>query len=359
MDDLPVIRWTRPDEKGMFTYSYSIVESILTCPVYGLTRYYQRKYYPTKRVIPLEAGSAMHEVFAGIRLWQLWRRQDLYQHFLYHGIRLFNTKEYPTRFNELLEAMKRSRDERSELMDFVFKIINTGEFYDDPSDRARTIANMEESSMRYVDEMMERMDAAPVWVEDVENPAAQVGIEIPFDIIVEWRGRKLRYIGTIDGVVAQVKYPGTAMIDENKTAARLDQAWRQSFEVKSQPTGYCYVGKLITGLEIFKARIIGIKIKQTRSEEDFQAFIVERRDHQLIDWVRSLFFADDLTQLYGADPIDAPQFTHSCNRYFRPCAFIDLCSADPEDKRDIYENSLVVAPLTPSQQRVMENYNDK
>lgn len=349
-----IIRWTLPEEKHLFAFSYSIVESILTCPVYGLIRYYKRKYYPTRRNVPLEAGSQMHEVFAAIRLWQLWRKQDLRKHFEYHGARLFNSKEKPTRFQDAFRRMDDSP--RDELLSFCYKIINSGDFYDDPDDRMRTIANMEESTIRYVDEMMARMKpgnraAAKVWVADVNDPTAPVGIEQTLDVIVEWKGQKIRYIGTIDGLMIQYDFPDAIMVDENKTASRLDEAWREAWKVKSQPTAYLYMAKLLTGMPGTKVRILGIKIKQTRSAEDFDAFIEERSDYQLADWARSLLFCAKIVADYGEQPLDAPQFTHSCNRYFRACTFVDLCAAEPEDREDIYNDSMIEAPLTPSQER--------
>jgi len=350
MDDTISIRWTAPEEKHLFQYSYSIMESILTCPVYGLIRYYKRKYYPTKRQLPLEAGSAMHDVFAATRLWQLYRKQNLPEHFMFHGKRLFNTKDAPTRFENCWKVIKGSP--RDELLSFCYKILNSTDYYDDPEDRVRTIANMEETTTRYVDEMLDRMDANPIWVSDVADPTAPVGIEIPFDIMVTWRGKSLRYIGTIDGIVCQAKFPGTAMLDENKTASRLDEAFRESFEVKQQPNAYILVAKMLSGLEVTKARILGVKLKQTRSAEDFLPFIVERHEHDFRSWAKSLFFCNDIVERFGDDPVDAPKFTHSCNRYFRACSFVSLCAAEPEDARDIYENSMIEAPLTPSQQAV-------
>ena len=343
--ELPTIRWTRDDEKNQFAYSYSIVEAILTCPVWGLTRYYKRKYWPTKRQMALEAGSQMHEIFAAVRLWQLYRRQGLYQHFRFHAIRLFGED----RLNACWKTNANS--ERDELLHFAFHILNSGEFYDDPDDRIRTIANMEETTIRYVDEMMTRMPESPIWVADRNDPTAPVGVEQVFDVMVTWKGRSARYVGTIDGIIAK---PGnTMMVDENKTASRLDDVWRSTYQVKSQPTGYIFVGRLLTGLEGNKVRMLGIKVKQTKSQEDFYPFIEEREPYQLVDWARSLFFACDLVERYGDDPITAPQFTHACNRYFRACAFLELCAAEPEDRRDMYDNSMVEAPLTPTQEAIL------
>jgi hypothetical protein len=343
--ELPTIRWTEPHEKDQFGYSYSIVEAILTCPVWGLTRYYKKKYWPTKRQMALEAGSQMHEVFAAVRCWQLWRVQGLYQHFRFHAIRLFGEE----RLNACWKTNEKSP--RDELLHFVFHILNSGEFYDDPDDRIRTIANMEETTIRYVDEMMARMKDNPIWVADRNDPTAPVGIEQVFDVMVTWKGKSVRYLGTIDGITQLSS--NDVQVDENKTASRLDEVWRTTFQVKQQPTGYIFVARLLTKLWSERARIIGIKIKQTKSQEDFYPFIEEREAYQFVDWARSLFFAADLVERYGDDPITAPQFTHSCNRYFRACAFTELCAASPEDRRDMYENSMVDAPLTPTQEAVL------
>lgn len=346
MGDEISIRWSTPDDAHMFQYSHSIVESILTCPVYGLIRYYKRKYYPTKRQMPLEAGGAMHDVFAAVRLWQLLRKQDLPGHFHFHGGRLFGQDRMAASFHQM-------RDPRDELLSFTYRILNSGDFYDDPDDRVRTIANMEETTTRYVDEMMRRMDDNPIWVADPFEATAPVGIELPFDIVVTWRGKSLRYIGTLDGIVEPVKYPGMGMLDENKTASRLDEAFRNSFEVKHQPNAYILVARMLTKLEIEKARILGIKIKQTRSAEDFLPFIVDRQEHNFQHWARTLFFCSEIVERFGEDPLQAPQFTHSCNRYFRACSFIELCAAEPEDQYDIFMNSMVEAPFTPSQEALM------
>ena len=348
-DDIKLY-FTPPELKAQFAYSHSIMEGILTCPVFGLIRYYKRRQYPSKRQLALEAGSAMHSVFAAVRLWQVYRKQKLEGHWLHHGPRLFNTEDFPTRFEDAFKPMTNPRDE---LMSFCFSILNTTGYYDDPDDTYRTLQNMEQTTIRYVDEQLIKMDDNPIWIEDPNDPQSRIGIEQHFDVIVEWKGKRIRYIGTIDGIVCQRRYPNTAMVDENKTSARLDEAWKRSFDTKSQPTGYVYVAKLLTGLEVTKTRILGVKIKQTRSNEDYLPFITDRQDYQLVDWARSLFFADELVERYGDDPITAPQFTHACNRYFRPCSLIDLCAASPEDREEIYHNSMIEAPLTPSQEAVL------
>jgi hypothetical protein len=42
-----------------------------------------------------------------------------------------------------------------------------------------------------------------------------------------------------------------------------------------------------------------------------------------------------MARQYEGNPYDAPKYTHSCNRYFRPCSFIPFCDADDEEQRTI------------------------
>jgi hypothetical protein len=242
------------------------------------------------------------------------------------------------------------------LINFCFQILNSGEFYDDPSDTTRTLANLETTIIRYVDDRLPNMERNPIWVADRKDPTALVGIEIVYDVIIEYQGRSCRYIGTIDGICLPTNLNGEFMVDDNKTASRLDETWRKSWNVKNQPNGYIAAARLITGLSGDHFRVIGIKVKQTRSAEDILAFIDTRTPAQMQDWVRSTFQAVDFVEQYKDNPLLAPQFTHSCSRYFRPCAFIDLCGAEPEDREYIL-GTMVEAPLSPSQLALQERYS--
>lgn len=328
-------------DKSLPYYSHSIAEAITTCPKWGLIRYKQRKYFKSSyRAVALEAGSAMHDVFAAFRLWQVGRLQGLHEHFEHHGYRLFGE-------NRMVDCWSPRTDPREECLNFCFKILNTGDFYDDPSDNVRTMSNMEDTTIRYVDTMLQQADRNPVWIKDVTDPVADIGIELAFDMVVD---DAIRYIGTIDGLSQR---PSTVRLEENKTASRLDEAWRESFRVKFQPTGYTVAARLITGIDdINESKIIGVKLKQTRSHEDMLTFTEYRDDEAIARWYDYLFFVHRLCEEYADKPLDAPQFTHSCNRYFRPCGFIDLCSASREDQLDMYD-SMETTPLSPSEEAIL------
>lgn len=334
------VRLATDADKHLPYYSHSIMEAILTCPKWGLIRYKDRKYFKsTYRALALEAGSQMHEVFAALRLWQLRRIQNLEDHFRVHSTRIFGS--------DRVEACFRMKpNHRDEALSFCFEILNSGEFFDDPNDNIRTMANMEETTVRYVDEMMRVMDRNPIWVQSATDPVALVGIEIPFDIVVD---EIIRFIGTIDGICVHLS---GVRLEENKTASRIDDAYRKSFMVKFQPTGYTIAGRLITNVSITQTKVIAIKIKQSRSPEDFVPFVEHRDEESFIQWHNTLMFCHELTERYKNNYLNAPMFTHSCNRYFRPCGFIDLCAASMEDQKMMYE-SMETTPYSPSEAAII------
>jgi hypothetical protein len=326
-------------------YSHSIMEAILTCPKWGLIRYRDRKYYKSQyRALALEAGSAMHEVFSALRLWQLNTLQNHEAHFRFHGERLYGLDRFQA-------AWRKKPNHRDEALSFCFEILNSGDYYDDPSDNVRTMANMEETTIRYVDEMLAMMPRNPIWVQDERDATALVGVEIPFDIVVD---EKIRFIGTIDGVTFDGE---RTRLEENKTASRLDEAWREAFRVKFQPTGYTVAGRLLTSDETLEqTKVIGVKLKQSRSVEDFLSFVEHRDDESFKQWYQTLMFCHELAERYQNNSIDAPMFTHSCNRYFRPCGFIDLCCATREDQLMMWEG-METTPLSPSEAAILEKYS--
>lgn len=342
-------RLTTKDDLHLPYYSHSIMTAINTCPKWGIIRYKKKLYFrQASRAMALEAGSAMHEAFAALRLWQLYRLQNLYEHFLFHGKRLFNTIEEPNRFENCIANFQKS-DPRDEALNFLYEILNSGTFYDDPRDRIRTIGNMEETLVRYVDELWPTMKNNPIWVEDPLDPTALVGIEIPFDMVID---NALRYIGTIDGICQR---PEQLRIEENKTASRLDEAWRNSFDVSAQPTGYMVAARALTGQSVDTSRVIGVKVKQTKSNEDMLVFSVDRSESQIASWYRTLLYTHRVATEFVDEPLLAPEFTHSCNRYFRSCAFTPLCSSDMDDQEAMLE-SMEPAPPSPSEERILEKW---
>lgn len=348
------LRLTTPADLHLPYYSHSIVEAINTCPRWGIIRYIERRYFASQyRAMALEAGSAMHDVFAAFNLTQLayvQSRPDLAER---EADRIFSKiDESGTLTVAPWRGVIRFDLKRDSLRDIFlencFKTLHhLSDFYDDPDDRIRTIANMESTTIRFVDEQLPLIDRSSVYISDDDS---LVGIEIAFDMVVDDR---LRFIGTIDRISR--RSDNRIRNREYKTASRLDEAFRRAFMVKSQPTGYILATQLLTGEPCTESDIIGIKIKQTRSHEDYLSFTEAREDHHFRQWYRTLIFTHELVESYRGRALEAPQFTHSCNRYFRPCGFVDLCAADEDDAEMIYE-AMEVTPLSPSEENTKKQW---
>lgn len=340
-------RLTTASDLHLPYYTHSMMEAVSMCPKWGIIRNVLRLYYrSTYRSMALEAGSAMHDVFAGFRLWTLFRYQSLPEHFKFHGKRLFGLQ----RFTNCWEERKEPEDE---LLAFLFNLLNTSGFYDDPDDKIRTMSNLETSTIFYVRRLMSTIEKNPVWVQDRNDPSSLVGIEVPFDIVIN---EELRVIGMIDGIADRGEY---VRPEENKTASRLDDAWREAWRVKHQVVGYKVATGVVTARPINdETRIIGMKLKQTRSHEDMVDFTEYRDVDAVADWERTLYFIHEVVSKYRDAPLDAPMFTHSCNRFFRPCGFVDLCSGSRDDQEDILA-SMEQTDLSPSEQAILSQYGEK
>ena len=297
----------------------------------------------------LEAGEAMHQVFAAIRCWQLWKVQGLKEHAYEAANRVFGKE----RWSHLVGEIPTGYDDIDALKQLAMSTLHTSGFDDDPSDNTRTITNMELASMVYIDERMPYFANWPVWVADPKDPRAPVGIEQVFDVMLEYEdGYLIRFIGTIDGIADNARNTGF-LLEENKTAARLDDAWRFSFDMKFQPTGYMAAGMALFGIPITNARVYGLKIKPTHRGEDFHALPVSRDASAFLHWGNWVRYNENLLRRYATNWEFAPRFTHSCNRFFRPCALIPFCADTPQGRVEEFER-MVPAEPSPSERAISD-----
>lgn len=335
------------------TYDNTKLVAVSTCPVYGLVRYEHHKTFnKASRAIPLEAGALMHDVFAWVRLCTLMKQTagvsftmaqwgSMFDH---HMRRLFGDK----RAAEIMAGME-LRDVLVDHLAFTkaaaINVLNSGTFYDDPGDRRRTLTNMEEAALAYVDRWNWKL---PVWQQNPDDPTGLVGIELPFDIVVDVQDYhahdvhvdqlRFRYTGKIDGI--HQTEDGEIILGENKTASRVDDAWSMAFATNSQITGYCLAASLIADATVKKAVLHGITIPLPRSY-DYGGIVTEhlsRRAFHFDRWVHWLLYCVNIYETYRNHPLEAPMFTHSCNRYFRPCAFLPLCDSDDAERGAIFES---------------------
>lgn len=350
------LRMSTPDDMHLPVYDNTKLVAMNTCPTWGILRYQMHRTLPgSGRAMALEAGTVMHEVFAMIRLLTLFsnnHHENIPEIVKHHLIRIFKD-----RGGDLYNLF--SDGEIGDIYELAntaaIQVIETSGFYDDPSDRRRTINNLILCASHYI----QHWDfSTQIWVRDLNNPTSDIGVEIAFDTTAElhhlYGSNYFRLTGIIDGISVSQTSEGQLIIEENKTASRLGDAWSMPFHINSQPTIYLLAASAFTKQEVNHARIIGLAIPIPKSSAAMPMIVerVTRKIHHYQDFVAWLFHTIDMYERYQDNPHAAPRFTHSCNRYFRPCSFIPFCDADPEEQKQMIENDFVENVWTPLEAKV-------
>lgn len=345
---------TDEDRQTLTRYTNSSLIAMNTCPTWAIVKdQMQLGYASTSRAMALEAGAAMHEVFAAVRLWQLWkydipRLAPGTDHTIltnYHGKRLFGEDRWLDMLGQVPDGAA-VEDERTVCLNFCLQALYSSGFYDDPNDNRRTMSNLEEAAIMYIDRW--DFNKYPIWIRDINDPESDVGIEIKFDVVIEYTfeeqlpdhilsdgpppRKSYLYSGTLDGL--QIRND-ELIIGENKTASRLDEAWRQSFEMSSQITGYALAATVFAQQPVSRGVVWGVQIPLPKSYE-YGGLVVEhvtRESFKTERWFDWFLYTVQQYERYHNDPHGAPKFTHSCNRYFRPCSMIPFCASDDEEQK--------------------------
>lgn len=339
------IRVTTEEDRALLGehnwYDYSKTSDIAQCPTYGIvTHSLGKRMKGSGRQMALEAGSAAHEVFCASRILQL-VDQGFIQHAEYHGMQLFGE----TRFEQMLEHLS-TVDERKRRFDFCLEALYSSGFTDDDMDKKRTIGNIEETCMVYLDEY--DYDRFPVWVSDPDDPTSMVGAENGIDIVVEFtfnNGEKylIRWVGKVDGIHVDKKH-NYIVLNENKTSGRLSDAWRNSFMTSHQLTGYCVAMSAITEQAIENVDVYGSCLPVPRSYTGSGAVtrIPEKRTQEdyYPEWLGWILFHTQVDKQYGTmeKVFDAPRNTHACNRYFSTCSLMPFCATPRQDRMGVLED---------------------
>jgi hypothetical protein len=333
--------------EGVPNFDHTKLSAINTCPVYGLVRYSHHKVIShSERELPLEAGQCAHEAFAAVRLYQLGYVQNRPDLMDFHGKRIFKEK-----WDMIKACHMDNRTVLSNATNFAITAFELTGYYDDPSDKRRTKDNIIESLMMYT-RLYDMKNE--IWIRDPSRADSDVGIEIPFKIGIMFRTAAgvelaLNYTGKIDGIFIS-HYSGNITVDENKTGSRLDEAWLAQWRMSNQITGYAVAAaKFIEHHEpiIPNARIVGMQIPLPRDAQNgVRQEIVPRSMDMMSDWGRWLYHTVSLHNQYNNDPVHAPRYTHSCNRYFRACSFLPLCDA-PADERPTIFMDMPISEWTP------------
>ena len=300
----------------------------------------------------LEAGELMHKVFAMCRIWQLMRLQKLPGHGVATARRIFGQELW-----DRIIVKGKGFHARDELLALCFAVLHESDWVDDPKDTIRTMSNMEVATIEYVDERLKAMDQFPIWVADKFDSNSKVGIEQVFDVVMQYEdGYKLRYIGTIDGLVVDIDRDNMPTLEDNKTASRIDSGFQNALFMKYQFTGYLACSTAVFGIQVFHGRVLAVKIKRSNSGENYASLPIDRDYDAISKWGQDVrWFVENLYEPFGDKGYeDAPRFTHSCNRYFRPCSLIPFCSDSPEGRELAFEQEMVPADHSPSERAILE-----
>ncbi len=335
------IRAATPDDHSLPTFDFTKFTAINTCPTWGLIRYERHLTLPRAgRKMALEIGSAAHEVFAAARYVTLFEGD-------HHDLSVENANKAfgIERVSDALVHFNSSEPLDYRRRNFCLAILDSGSFYDDPGDRRRTRQNLSDACEAYLQNYNYE-----AWQPVVLPELGFVGAEIPFDLVVEHDGRKFRFIGRIDGLIDNKKFREIE-VHENKTGARINDAWAQSFHMSHQVTGYLVAATHILQREEFisSAIVHGLQIPLPRNFEygGIATERVTRNDDQFRRWIDWTFHTLDIFEQYKDDPLEAPKYTHSCNRYFQPCSMIPFCSSSREEQLQIMESEYVVDEWSP------------
>lgn len=328
-------------EAGVVFYDNTKIVAIDTCPTFGTLRYAHHRTEASigGRNLAIECGTACHDFFAAIRMWTLQQRlvTDLSNYevpkILEHGVKLFGKDRY-----QAMLEIPQDAEPINNAINFAMEALHTSGYYDDPSDNKRTMANMEVACITYAHRYFQ--SDLPVYVKD-----DFIGVEIPFVVEITRIDNShatfatpppiqtYYYCGRIDGVHI---YGGTVTAGENKTASRPDATWRAAFHTSSQVTGYnialsamlseCVSDSLVMGLQI------PVPARDIYSGVAFEP--VTRTLDDKLRWFEWFFHGIEMYE-NNPDPVLAPRYTHSCNRYFSTCQFLPFCTMTRDEQREV------------------------
>jgi hypothetical protein len=354
MDGVVTLRQTQPHELHISWVDYSTLTALNTCPTWGLIHsIHGKRFTSSSRAMPLEAGRAMHDVFAAVRMFDLMTHlrtttgsipDDVYS----YGMKLFKAKSgFEDRWPEAIQIFDTTEDDKTRCIQFALHLLATAGFYDDPDDTRRTQTNLETAAIAYIDRY-------PLgrYIPVYHDAAVRIGVEVPFDLIVQVGDKVVcRFVGRVDGICADHQTSAkTVAVHENKTGSRIDTVWSSSFDTSHQVTGYCIAASELLSRSISDCMMWGLQVPIPKSSfysDGMTRYPVQRTPEQFARWAKWVLHTLRIVDEYGADPTNAPMYTHSCNRYFRACSLIPLCTETPDMRKHIFEKEMITDRWSP------------
>jgi len=342
-------------DKTLPWVDYSTLSAVNTCPRWGLITNWHGKHLPSgvERVLPLEAGRAMHDVFACARLFDLLTaKPDLSIPIILYAERLLNTPQEPNRWQQAMRYFYTGEDAETRCMQMALSLLETSGYHDDPRDTRRTQANLESAAIAYI----QRYPLGR-FIPICNDNATHIGVEVPFDVTLCTDDSKpiIRLIGRVDAVCLDTLAPSnlTPAVHENKTGSRIDTVWSSSFDTSHQVTGYCIAMSTVLGLPIHDVTMWGLQIpvpKASSYTDGIMRYPTSRDGASFFEWFIWVEHTLEMIDRYEADPTNAPMYTHSCSRYFRSCSLIPLCTETRDRRKHIFDNEMVTERWSPLEQ---------
>lgn len=319
------VRLATADEIAtMKPFRYTSLTDTATCPTLGALEWGfgdgQNHDEDDSKSGALNAGKACHDVFAAVRLYELITGDASL--FVTQGERLYGKERFALMCAACTDKAKDG--ERMQRLAFCLKALYTSGYEDDPSDSKRTMANLEQTCVAYIDAWD---SSRKLWVD-----GANVGIELKLHIIIEdGRGYKIMIQGTLDALHHSLGNPDNLCVHENKTGKYINDAWAATFRMSHQITGYCVFASVLTGKPVYDALVLGSQIPYN-AKMPVRIEAIERRPHHFEQWLRWVRYNVSVYNMALVDPITAPKFAHSCNRYFSTCKHLPFCYGDDAEK---------------------------
>lgn len=294
---------------------HSVANSMHSCPKYAMLRYINGMVMEGMgRAMSLEAGSALHRAFAFHRLWWMWNHPATGPVFKKRinlmGQRIFGVENDEGMWPDMRRFLAKDKEQG------VLHALYTSGFYDEPSDKVRTMSNLEEALLYYV-----------MQYDIEEYPPFEVEVALPFG--VEWdSGERLIYLGRADAVCSDGK---DIIVEDNKSSTQVGaKGWEHQWHVSHQLTGYMIGASLKYNKPVRRARILGLKTKLPvkATSDSFMAIPTSRNDLQIEAFFQWLLDAWRKVLRFKDKPFDATMYTSNCYMYFTPCMFIPVCTSD-------------------------------
>ena len=345
-------------DKTLPWIDYSTLSAVNTCIRWGLINSWHGKRLITgvERVLPLEAGRALHDVFASVRFFDLLThlhgKDDAIERVNAHARRLFNNDNEPARWERALRYYEAGEDAETRCMQIALSLLETSGYHDDPRDTKRTQSNLESAAISYI----QRYPLGR-FIPYCSDDYCFIGVEVPFDITIEdAQLQPIRFVGRVDGVCLdhlRSEANRVPEVHENKTGSRIDTVWSSSFDTSNQVTGYCIAMSCVLSTMVKDVVMWGLQIpvpKASSYTDGVMRYPTSRNEEAFFEWRLWVKHTLAMIMLYEDDPTNAPMYTHSCNRYFRSCALIPLCTETRERRKHIFDNEMETQRWSPLEQ---------